>query len=173
MSDEHACTPDVRRSRRRPRRLGQLLSVVTLTLAVSGCSAGDDLLRVLRGLADDTDTLANSVWRPKNYTLPPPAQWPTEQQIADEAARLATPVSNVPPEGQQVAVRYACESADVMEAWGGTPSEAVEYVVTRTSTPYSYRLQVKQLAVDLVEAGSATEQAVVLGRITLCTWASS
>ena len=175
MGGEHACTPDdLRRSQRRPRRLVKLLSVVTLTLAVSGCSAGDDLLRGLRGLVDDTDILANSRWKPKDHTLPPPAQWPSERQITAEAVRLAKPVTDdVPPEDQQAAARYACESADAAEAAGGTPSEMAEYVETRTGSAYSYRLQVEQLAEDLVEAGSATEQAVVLGRITLCTWASS
>jgi hypothetical protein len=149
-----------------------LVAVTLAASTLSGCSAGDDLLRGLRGFADDTDTLANSRWKPKDLTLPPPAQWPSEQQISDEAARLAAPVTEVPPEQQQATVRVACEAADAVEAMGGTAEDAANYVVTRTSTSLSYRTQAEELAADLVEAGDASEQLAILGRVTLCTWAS-
>lgn len=174
MRCDDACTVRVRRSGRHAALRVRMLVPVTLAVsAVCGCSAGDDVLRGLRGFADDTDTLINSRWKPKAFTLPPPAQWPTEQQIGDEAARLAAPVTQVPPEEQQAAVRVACEAADAVEATGGTAEDAANYVVTRTSTTLSYRTQAEQLAADLVEAGGASEQLAILGRVTLCTWASN
>jgi hypothetical protein len=159
----------------RPRPGGRVVTVVvTLAAAVvTGCGAGDDLAKGLRGVVDDADTITTSKWKPKDYTLPPPASWPTDEQIVDEAVRLAAPVSDVPAEERKAAIGFACEAADGVEAANGTSADVADYVVTRTRTPMSYRIQVQQLAEDLVEADNQFEQLTILGRVTLCTWASS
>lgn len=148
--------------------------VVTATLGfATACAAGDDIARALRGVAHDSEGLATSRWRPRDVTLPPPAQWPSEDAIASEAVRLAAPVNDVPAQERKAAVGEACEVADAVEALGGTSADVADYLTTRTDTSLSYRIQIQQLAEDLVAADSTTDQTLVLARITVCTWAGT
>lgn len=144
--------------------------IVPASIGVASCRS--NMLPALRQTASHVDTLATSQWRPREYPLPRPSTWPSESQIAAEADRLAGVVSDVPTEDQRAVVAWSCEVADGVEAAYGTPADIANYLATRFDTPYSYRLQIETLADDLMEAGDDFELAAVLGRVTLCEWAT-
>lgn len=147
-----------------------IVSAVFVAAPSCSPSAADDVVRALRPVADDVDTLRSSRWTPPRAASVVVA--PSGDEIAAQAGRLATPLETVPPESRQEVVNVACEVVGAVEAAGGTADDVSTYFATRFDTAYSYCLLVEELAGNLYEAGNASDQAVILGRAAVCVWGS-
>lgn len=151
----------------------EMAIVSAVFVAAPSCSpsAADDIVRALRPVADDVDTLRSSRWAPPRAA--PVVVAPAGDEISAQAGRLATPLENVPPDSRQEVVNVACEVTDAVEAASGNVDDISTYFATRFNNAYSYRLQVEELAANLYEAGNASDQAVIFGRAAVCVWGSS
>jgi hypothetical protein len=155
-----------------PHTRSGLVALVTIALcALTACSSVDDVARAAGRYADNADDLGKTKWVPEDYVVPPPSLQPTREAVVAAAEQVARPVADVPEDDFWPIVKGVCEGVDFVGALG-SPEDAVEYAITRTSTAASYRLQAQGLAENLMAARSSTDQALILGQAALCQAAS-
>lgn len=164
-----------RKSTARPARPAVMLAGLVLFLAsCHNPSAAEDAVRGIRVASQDTRLLARSKWVPPRYP-PPILIGPTKQQVDAEANLLFATVADLhlTVDEYKEAVTAACQAADAFEV-ATKQEDAATYLVTRIDSPYAKRVEVQNLANALDQAGSdRQQQAKILGRAALCTWASN
>lgn len=154
------------------RRVAVGAAAAALLMSLSGCGALDDVARAVRPAAENVGILTKSKWVPLH--LPPVrVAEPTEDEIVNEATRIARSTDDVKGQERKEVIGVACEAVDYAKAQGGSEADARAYIARHVPGTYRNRQAAEDLVTSLNSARNSTKRVVVLGQAALCQWAST